>query len=137
VDLKRGPLSLVNTTEGLLERESSCWGLENQDCGRRESAALTATHPYPQKLPLTSPTSGDHSVGVVRSRTQTTEFVFCFWSFYIHHPISKFYTVPRPSNNRILGSNPILHLSVFSFCVVLKMSWILSKSYQTSINQDS
>jgi hypothetical protein len=29
---------------------------------------------YAQKLALTSPTSGGHSVGVVRSRTQATEF---------------------------------------------------------------
>jgi hypothetical protein len=32
---------------------------------------------YPQKLALTSPTSGCHSVGIVRSRTKATEFVFC------------------------------------------------------------
>jgi hypothetical protein len=32
---------------------------------------------YQQKLALTSPTSGGCSVGIVRSRTQTTEFV-CF-----------------------------------------------------------
>jgi hypothetical protein len=31
---------------------------------------------YPQKLALTSPTSGDISVGVVRSRTHATEFSF-------------------------------------------------------------
>jgi hypothetical protein len=29
---------------------------------------------YPQKLALTSPTSGGRSVGKVRSRTQTMEF---------------------------------------------------------------
>jgi hypothetical protein len=32
---------------------------------------------YPQKLALTSPTSDGCSVGIVYSRTQTTEFVFC------------------------------------------------------------
>jgi hypothetical protein len=31
---------------------------------------------YWQKLLLTSPTSGGHSVGVVRSRTKVTEFVY-------------------------------------------------------------
>jgi hypothetical protein len=36
-----------------------------------------ATPLYPQKLLLTSPTSGGRSVGIVRSRTQATEFV-CF-----------------------------------------------------------
>jgi hypothetical protein len=30
--------------------------------------------PYPQKLALTSPTSGGRSVGIVRSRTKVTEF---------------------------------------------------------------
>src|SRR5215469_10945374 len=29
---------------------------------------------YPQKLALTSPTGGGHSVGIVRSRTKATEF---------------------------------------------------------------
>jgi hypothetical protein len=32
---------------------------------------------YPQKLALTSPTSGGRSVGIVRSRTQATVFVVC------------------------------------------------------------
>jgi hypothetical protein len=31
---------------------------------------------YPQKLAITSPTSGGRSVGVFRSRTQTMEFFF-------------------------------------------------------------
>jgi hypothetical protein len=31
---------------------------------------------YPQKLALTSPTSGGRSVGIVRSQTQTIEFSF-------------------------------------------------------------
>jgi hypothetical protein len=34
---------------------------------------------YPQKLALTSPTSGGHSVGIVRSRTKGTESFFCFF----------------------------------------------------------
>ena len=31
---------------------------------------------YPQKLALTSPTGGGHSVGIVRVRNKATEFVF-------------------------------------------------------------
>jgi len=31
---------------------------------------------YPQKLALTSPTGGGHSVGTVRSRTKAAEFKF-------------------------------------------------------------
>ena len=35
---------------------------------------------YPQKLALTSPTSGGRSVGIVRSRTKAKEFLFtCIW----------------------------------------------------------
>jgi hypothetical protein len=34
-----------------------------------------ATPLYPQKLALTSPTSGSRSVGIVRSRTKATELV--------------------------------------------------------------
>jgi hypothetical protein len=45
VGLERGPLSLVNTTEELLERKSSVSGLENQDYDRRRSASLATRHP--------------------------------------------------------------------------------------------
>jgi hypothetical protein len=31
---------------------------------------------YPQKLAITSPTSGGRSVGIIRSRTQAMEFSF-------------------------------------------------------------
>jgi hypothetical protein len=37
VDLERGPLSLASTTEELLERKSSCSGLENREDGRRDT----------------------------------------------------------------------------------------------------
>jgi hypothetical protein len=33
---------------------------------------------YPQKLAITSPTSGGRSVGIVRSQTQTMEFSLVF-----------------------------------------------------------
>jgi hypothetical protein len=38
---------------------------------------------YPQTLALTSPTSGDRSVGIVRSQTQATEFGF----FLVSRPV--------------------------------------------------
>ena len=41
-----------------------------------------ATPLYPQKLALTSPTSGGRSVGIVRSRTKATEFVLEQLSFH-------------------------------------------------------
>jgi hypothetical protein len=77
VGLQRGPLSLVSTTEELLERKSSGFGLDNRDYRSRGSVALTTWDPlYPQKLAVTSRTSGGLSVGIVRSRTQATEFSF-------------------------------------------------------------
>jgi hypothetical protein len=45
-----------------------------------------ATTLYPQTLALTSPTNGGRSVGVVRSQTQATEFVYT----QILHIISTF-----------------------------------------------
>jgi hypothetical protein len=45
VGLGRGPLSLMNTTEELLGRKSSGFGLETRDYGRRGSAAMTKRHP--------------------------------------------------------------------------------------------
>jgi hypothetical protein len=49
VGLERGPLSLVSTTEELLDRKSSCSGLENRDYSRTGSAELTTRHPYIRK----------------------------------------------------------------------------------------
>jgi hypothetical protein len=43
VGLERGPLSLVSTTEELLEINSSGSGIENQYYGRRGSVALSDT----------------------------------------------------------------------------------------------
>jgi hypothetical protein len=75
--LERGPLSLVSTTEELLGRNSSASGLESLKYGRRDLSALTTWHP-PQKLALTSPTSGGRLVGIVRLRTRATEIFTCF-----------------------------------------------------------
>jgi hypothetical protein len=77
VGLERGLLSLVSTIEELLERKSSGSGLESREYGRKAiRSADYATPLYPQKLALTSLTSGGSSVGIVRSRPQATEFVF-------------------------------------------------------------
>jgi hypothetical protein len=64
----------VSTTD-LLERKSSCSGLENRDYGSRGPAVLATRQPlYPQKLALTLPTSNGRSVGIVHSLTQATEY---------------------------------------------------------------
>jgi hypothetical protein len=97
VDPERGPLSLVSTIEELLDRKSSGSGLENRDYGRRRSArADYATHLYPQKLALTSPTRDGHSVRIVHSRTQATEcFFLClfkcnegYWFLYLKRKVN-------------------------------------------------
>jgi hypothetical protein len=76
VGLERGPLSLVSTIEKLIGRKSSGSGLEIREyaLGIRHSDHVAPL--YPQKLALTSPTRCGRSVGIVRSRTQATEFVF-------------------------------------------------------------
>jgi hypothetical protein len=76
VGLERGPLSLVSTVEELLERKSSLSGIESREYGRMDPSRWPRGALYPQKLALTSPTSGGLSVGRARSRTQATEFSF-------------------------------------------------------------
>jgi hypothetical protein len=73
VGLERGPLSLVSTTEDLLERKSSSSGLEILEYSRRDPSRLPLGTLYPQKLALTYPTSGGRLVDIIRSRTQDTE----------------------------------------------------------------
>jgi hypothetical protein len=63
----------VNTIEELLGRKSSGSGLESREYGRMDPPRWPHGTLYPQKLTLTSPTSGGRSVGIVRSRTQATE----------------------------------------------------------------
>jgi hypothetical protein len=46
--------------------------------GRGNSLHSPHNNLYPQKLALTSPTSGDRSVGILRSRNMATEFSFFF-----------------------------------------------------------
>jgi hypothetical protein len=58
VGLERGPLSLVSTTEELLDRKVAA------PVYKTEKTAVG----------ITSPTSGGRSVGIVRSRNQTMEF---------------------------------------------------------------
>jgi hypothetical protein len=74
VGLERGTLSLVSTTEELLERKVAApvYKTENTAVGIRQ-----ADHVAPsirKKLDAASPTSGGRSVGIVRSGTQTMEF---------------------------------------------------------------
>jgi hypothetical protein len=51
-------------------------GLESREYGRKDPSQWPRGTLDPQKLALTSPTNGGRSVGIVRSRIQTTEFSF-------------------------------------------------------------
>jgi hypothetical protein len=77
--LERGPLRPVRTIEELLGRKSSGSGLESREYDRRDPSRWSRGTLYPQKLALTSLTSGGRSVDIVRSRTQAAEFSFYYW----------------------------------------------------------
>jgi hypothetical protein len=74
--LERGPLSLVSTTEELLGSNNRGCGLESREYGCRYSSRWPLGTLYPQKLALTSLTSGGRLVGIVRLRTEAMEFFF-------------------------------------------------------------
>jgi hypothetical protein len=76
VGLERGPFCLLSTIEELLGRTSSGSGLESREYDCWDQSRWPRGTLYPQKLALTSPTSGGGSVGIVRSRTQSTEVFF-------------------------------------------------------------
>jgi hypothetical protein len=77
VGLEQGPLSLVSTTKELPGRKNNVSGLENRDYSRGDPRSWPRGTLHPRKLALTFPTSCGRSVGIVRSMTQATEFVFC------------------------------------------------------------
>jgi hypothetical protein len=111
--LERGPLSLMSTIEELLGRESSGSCLENREYGSGDPSRWPRGTLYPQTLALTSPTSGGRSVGIVRSRTQATEF-FQFGNLVMN-------TVPQAEGPPLVG------------CVRLRIQYIRSlRQYVTN-----
>jgi hypothetical protein len=80
VFLERGSLSLVSTIEELLERKCSGSGLEIRKYSPRNPSRWPRAPSICKQLALTSPTRGCFSVGIVRSRTQATEF-FLIWKY--------------------------------------------------------
>jgi hypothetical protein len=79
VGLERAPLSLMSTTEELLERKSSVYGLEY---GRRDSSRWQRGNLYQQKLALTSPTNGGLSVDIVFRGLRPRSFFLQEITFY-------------------------------------------------------
>jgi hypothetical protein len=78
VGLELGPLSLVRIIEELLERKVAAPVQKTKINGRGDSLRWARDTLYPQKLALTSPTSGGRSDGIPRLRTKATEFIFVF-----------------------------------------------------------
>jgi hypothetical protein len=72
--LERGPINFVSTNEEQPGRKSSGTGLETREYGRSDPSPWPRGTFYQQELTLTSLTSGGRSIGIVRSRTQGTEF---------------------------------------------------------------
>jgi hypothetical protein len=68
----------MSPTEELLGRKSSGFGLESREYGCRDPWPRGTL--YPQKLALTSPTSGGCLVGIVCSWTLATEFSCMIWN---------------------------------------------------------
>jgi hypothetical protein len=72
-------------------KEKSCGsGLENRKYRRRDTSRRPRDTLYPQKLALTSPTSGGRSV-CIRSRTLATEFFSFFLITTFHCRAMYFY----------------------------------------------
>jgi hypothetical protein len=86
VGLERGLLRLVGTIEEMLGRKSSCSGLEKREYGCRDPSRWPRDTLYPQKLALSSPTSGGRSIGIFRLRTQAAElFIFQRFTVALFH----------------------------------------------------
>jgi hypothetical protein len=84
------PLTCVSTKFHLIYityQISAQSSLENREHGRRDPTRWPRGTLYPQKLALTSPTSGGRSVGIVHLRTQATDFSLlvhssqCTWDY--------------------------------------------------------
>jgi hypothetical protein len=68
--------SWVQLRSYLIEKERLL-SRKPREYGRRDPSRWPRDTIHPHKLAIASPTSGGRSVGIVRSRTQTMEFV-CF-----------------------------------------------------------
>jgi hypothetical protein len=58
--------------------------LENREYGRKDPSRWPRGTLYPQKLAISSPTSGGRSVGIFRLRTQTMDFFYPCMILHTH-----------------------------------------------------
>jgi hypothetical protein len=107
VGLERSPVSPVSTLE-LLGRNSSGSGPETRKYSRGDQLGWPRDTLYPQKLALTSPTSGGRSVGIVHLLTKATEFVFVLSENY--YSLWLYYSGPHGIEENAL------HLSYTPLC---------------------
>jgi hypothetical protein len=103
----------VSTTEELLDRKSSRSWLENREHGRRDPSRCPRGNLYPQKLAITSPTSGGRSVVIVRPRTQTMEFFLTYRTSTGNSPLAQ----NTSTGHKCLGS--CCHLGLRDCTLVL------------------
>jgi hypothetical protein len=73
VGLEQGPLSLVSTTEELLQRKSSGFGLENREYDRRYPPRWLRDTPLSAKVGTNLANKRRSLGGLVRPRAEATE----------------------------------------------------------------
>jgi hypothetical protein len=118
VDLERGPLSLVSTTEELLGRKSSGFGLESREYCRGYQMRWPRDTLYMQKLALTSMTRAGRSAGIVRSRTKDTVFLMNDLTYQIPWVNGDHYKTVSTFNMSV-------KLTQFNVLLVLPSSWAI------------
>jgi hypothetical protein len=145
VSLERSPFSLVSTFEELLERRSSGSSLEIREYGRGDPSLRPRGILYPRKLALTSPTSGDRSVGIVLLRTKATELllllvlvhigIWIYQEFYLHMNVSTYLRVMQYSATQKFEMVCIQNSYVLNICQ-LYCKFMQAFSVRNSISSD-
>jgi hypothetical protein len=72
---------------------TKCYRSRNREYGRRDPSRLPRGNLYPQRSVLTSPTSGGRSVGIVLSRTKSTELLLLLLLFTEYVSVSRWKTM--------------------------------------------
>jgi hypothetical protein len=126
VGLKRGPLSLVITTEELLGRNNSGSSLESRAYDYGYLLRWPRDTLYPQKWALTSAISGGRSVGMVRSRTKASCSVrrllvccipYLFLLQYVYKAITSQINTPEAKRARATQPPPLQNNTKFlTYC---------------------